>query len=87
VTGGLLSRELEYGFAPEDGRARRFDEDIGGAAWTGGLQSKGSIPFMPSFAREREVNMGCFWVGVGGVAYGSESFCRLLLLSLSPGGS
>ncbi|EFZ02243.2 WD40 domain protein [Metarhizium robertsii] len=69
ISGGLLSREVECTRVAEDGRGRSFDEDIGAAAWAGGLQSKGRVRFMPSFGRGREVNMSCFWVGSTGVVY------------------
>lgn len=72
MSGGLLSREIEPDSVAEDGRGRSCNEDIGPAAWAGGLQEKGGIPFMPSFGRGREVNMSCFWVGGGEVAYASE---------------
>ncbi|OAA34970.1 WD40/YVTN repeat-like-containing domain protein [Metarhizium rileyi] len=69
VLGGLLGRELECAWAAEYGRGRRFDEDIGAAAWAGGLQAKGSVRFMPSFGRGRQVNLSCFWVGGTGAVY------------------
>ncbi|KAJ6781877.1 hypothetical protein PWT90_08033 [Aphanocladium album] len=38
-------------------------EDLTATAWAGGLVDKGSIPFVPSFARARYANMPCLYVG------------------------
>lgn len=70
-------------------------EDIAVAAWAGGLVDKGSVPFVPSFARQRYANMPCLYVGGDddktglGVAYASASslpfaslFLPVLLLIL-----
>ncbi|KAJ4153109.1 hypothetical protein LMH87_009614 [Akanthomyces muscarius] len=59
VTRGRLLRELGGG----RGEAAAVVEDMMAAAWAGGLVDKGSIPFVPSFARERYANMPCMYVG------------------------
>ncbi|QUC17062.1 uncharacterized protein UV8b_01303 [Ustilaginoidea virens] len=65
---GLLNRETEPERGPEDGRRRPWDEDVGAAAWAGGLQDKAGIAFAPGPAPARAANMPCLWVG-GEVAY------------------
>lgn len=66
----MLARELRA--APVD------NADVGAAAWAGGVVAKGEVPFVPSFARGRWANMGCFYVNGDdektgmGVAYACE---------------
>ncbi|KAF4986658.1 hypothetical protein FGRMN_10726 [Fusarium graminum] len=62
VASALLTREVSLPYAAECGRGRLEDQDLGAAAWAGGLVAKGDIPFAPSFARQRLANMPCFYV-------------------------
>ena len=87
VTRGRLLRELGGG----RGEAAVVVEDMMAAAWAGGLVDKGSIPFVPSFARERYANMPCMYVGGDddktglGVAYASASPSHSLLFGAASG--
>ncbi|CAM1510422.1 Fc.00g007570.m01.CDS01 [Cosmosporella sp. VM-42] len=75
VSSGLLIRELGFGPVAEHGRGRIQNGPFVAEAWTRGVVAKGSIPFVPSFARARYANMPCFYVGAEdtktglGVAY------------------
>lgn len=72
VSSGLLARELAI--------SQVSGGDVASAAWAKGVVDKGTVPFVPSFARARFANMPCFYVGgqdvkTGlGVAYASEFF-------------
>lgn len=73
VAGSVLNREL--------GLVAKYHDDAAATcgAWASGIRDKGSISFVPSFARQTFANLPCFWVGgeddlkTGmGVAYASE---------------
>lgn len=82
VTRGRLLRELG---GDRRGVVTVEEQDTAVAAWAGGLVDKGSVPFVPSFARQRYANMPCLYVGGDddktglGVAYASAFVLPFLL--------
>ncbi|KAF7554964.1 hypothetical protein G7046_g6664 [Stylonectria norvegica] len=77
VQAGALAREMGLPRTAEFGRGAIDHAEVAADAWARGVVDKGSIPFVPSFARARFANMPCFYVGgedtkTGlGVAYAS----------------
>lgn len=82
VARGRLMQEITGGGGCAGGGDVRGDVQV--AAWARGLVDKGSISFVPSFARARYPNMPCLYVGGEDVKTGlGVAYASKLSLSLS----
>ena len=73
-----MNQEIGLDYVAEHGRGKAACAALRSEVWARGVVDKGSISFVPSFARATFANMPCFYVNAEdtktglGVAYASE---------------